>query len=202
MKYLLPILTLIIYADASAQSPGLTINVIMDSVKAEGTRYKIEMKICKPKKMTERGGWFTHDTSTINFAELKVDDIECSEYFDKGLGTPINYNKAEIPFNRFEFSGQVFAWEEIYVFRIANWSSRGWNPEMYIVIPMKYKSFVTHITLNNIEFQSGKVIFLTNYNATYNDSGNLKYLDIDQSLKNFKSVDVKNFSLKYILEKE
>lgn len=173
----------------------------MDSIKAESTRYKIEMKICEPKKMTERGDWFTHDTSTIDFTSLKATDIDCGKYFDKGIGEPLTYNKEEIPFNRFEFSGQVFAWEKIFVFRISDWSSRGWNPEMYIVIPMKYKSFITHITLNDIEYQSGKVIFLTNYNAFYNDSGNMKYLDIDQSLKNYKSVDVKNFPLKAILEK-
>ena len=68
-------------------------------------------------------------------------------------------------------------------------------------MPMKYKSFVTHITLTDIVFQSGKVIFLTNYNAFYNDSENMKFLDIDQSLKNYKTVDVKIFPLQELLEK-
>jgi len=104
-------------------------------------------------------------------------------------------------FNRFKFSNQVFAWEKIFVFRISNRSSRGWWPPMYIVMPMKYKSFVTHITLTDIVFQSGKVIFLTNYNAFYNDSENMKFLDIDQSLKNYKTVDVKIFPLQELLEK-
>jgi hypothetical protein len=200
MKYFLITLTILIPFAATAQSPGLTINVLMDSVKAEGIRYKIEMKICKPKKMTERGSWFSHDTSKIDFASLKENEIDCGEYFDKGMPTLISGKEEEL-FNRFIFSGQVFAWEEIYVFKISNTSSRGWHPEMYIVMSMKYKSFITHITLTNIEFQSGKVIFLTNYNVFYNDSENMKYLDIDQSLKNYEAVDVKTFPLKGLLGK-
>jgi hypothetical protein len=201
MRYLSLILVFIIHSNVSAQSPYLSILVKMDSIKAASTRYKIEMKICAPKKMTERGGWFTHDTSKINFASLKAESIECGEYFENGMPTLLS-GEEEKKINQFEFANQVFAWENIFVFRISNASSRGWQPEMYVVMPMKYKSFVTHIKLNDIEFQSGKVIFVTNYNGFYNDSGNMKYLDIDQSLKNFKSVDVKNFSLKTILEKE
>lgn len=200
MKSLLLGILVLLHLTATAQSPGLTINVIMDSVKAGGTRYKIEMNICKPKKMTERGGWFTHDTSKINFASLKVNDIECGGYFDKGTPTLISGNEEEELFNRFEFRGQVFAWEEIFIFRISNQSSRGWVPSMYIVMPMKYKSFVTHITLSDIEFQSGKVIFLTNYTGYYNTSENMKYLGINQSLKKTIGTEVKDFSLKDILE--
>lgn len=185
-------------ADLSAQSPYLSILLKMDSVKAENTRYKIEMKICEPKKMTERGDWFTHDTSTINFVSLKADDINCGKYFDKGIGEPLSYNKEEIPFNKFEFSNQIFAWEKIFVFRISNWSSRGWHPEMYVVVPMKYKSFVTYINLSELEFQSGKVIFLTDLNNKQKGM----YLTITHSLKDHNSVDVKDFLLKKILEEE
>lgn len=183
------------------QSPILSIDVIMDSAKVDGIRYKIEMNICKPKKMTERGSWFSHDTSTIDFASLKANDIECGGYFDNGMPTLISGKEEEL-FNRFKFRNQGFAWEEIYFFRITNRSSRGWWPPMYVVMPMKYKSFVTHITLKDIEFQSGKVIFLTNYKAFYNDSGNMKYMNIDQSLKNYKAVEVKTFPLKELLEKD
>jgi hypothetical protein len=183
---------------AIAQSPHLSINVKMDSVKSEGTRYKIEMKICKPKKMTERGNWFSHDTSTIDFASLKVNDIDCGKYFDKGIGEPLTYNKEEVPFNRFQFSNQVFAWENIYVFRISDWSSRGWNPEMYIVIPIKYKSFVTQIDITDIEFLSGKCVFLTEPNAFYDE----KKLNMRQSLKDAKAMEVKGFQLKELLEQK
>jgi hypothetical protein len=87
MEKLLFGLILLFNLPATAQSPHLSIWVKMDSVKAEGTRYKIEMKMCKPKKMTELGSWFSHDTSTIDFASLKVNDIDCVEYFDKGMPT-------------------------------------------------------------------------------------------------------------------
>jgi len=197
MKILILCFTVLFNFKAVTQSPGLTINVIMDSVKADGTRYKIDMKICKPKKMTERGGWFSHDTSAIDFAALKINDIECSEYFDKGLGEPLTYNKSEIPFNKFQFSGQVFAWEEIYVFRISDWSSRGWNPEMYIVLPVKYKSFITLIELSGIEYHEGKVVFLKDHKAVYDQSK----LFITHSFENEKGSDVKDFPLKFILEK-
>jgi hypothetical protein len=196
MKSLLPGILVLFHLTTTAQSPGLTINVIMDSVKADGVRYKIEMNICKPKKMTEQGNWFSRDTSAIDFATLKANDIECGGYFDKRTPTLIPGKEEEL-FNRFEFSNQVFAWEEIYVFRITNRSSRGWWPPMYIVIPMKYKSFRTHIDITDIEFQSGKVIFLTDANAWYDE----KELTIMQSLRNEKGVEVKGFPLEEILGK-
>jgi hypothetical protein len=196
MKCLITGFIILFHLTAGAQSPGLTINVVMDSAKADFTRYKIEMKICKPKKMTERGSWFSHDTSTIDFASLKANDIDCGEYFDKGIGEPLSYSKEEIPFNKFEFSGEVFAWEEIYVFKISNWSSRGWHPEMYIVIPMKYKSFRTAIDINGIEFQEGRVIFLTGMKGKYDES----ILNFNYSVKNNKGTEVKEFFLKEILE--
>lgn len=70
------------------------------------------MKICDPNKKSERGNWFTRDTSTIDFTSLKTSDVNCGKYFDKGPGEPLTYNKEEIPFNKFEFSNQVFAWEK------------------------------------------------------------------------------------------
>jgi len=197
MKSLIMGFILLSHLTVLAQSPGLTINVIMDSAKAESVHYKIEMKICKPKKITERGNWFSHDTSTIDFTSLKASEIDCGEYFDKGIGEPLTYNKEEIPFNKFQFSGQVFAWEELYVFRISNYSSRAWWPPMYIVVPMKYKSFVTQIDITDSEFQSGKVIFLTDANAFYDE----KKLIIRQSLKNVKGVNADNFPLEKLLEK-
>lgn len=168
----------------------------MDSAKAENTRYKIEMKICEPKKMTERGDWFTHDTSKIDFSLLRSEDINCDKYFDMGPGESQTYNKQGVPVNKFEFANQIFAWEKVLVFRISDWSSRGWHPEMYVVIPMKYKSFVTRINLTDLEFTPGKVIFLTNF--TNEQKG--MYLTITHSLKDHNSADVKDFLLKKILE--
>jgi hypothetical protein len=197
MKRFLQISVLILPIWASSQSPYLSINILMDSAKAEGIRYKIEMKICKPKKMTVRGDWFSHDTSSIDFASLKPGDITCGEYFDKGTPTLISGKEKE-KINQFEFSGQVFAWEEIYVFAISNMSSRGWHPEMYVVLPMKYKSFRINVELTGIEFQSGKVIFLTDANSFYDESK----LNIRQSLKDNKGVEVKDFPLKELLKEK
>ena len=197
---------LLFHLATSAQSPSLSILLKMparqsvsggDSAKTESIRYKIEMKICEPKKMTERGGWFTHDTSKIDFPSLKPDDINCGEYFDKGTPTLIS-GKEEEKFNQFEFSGQVFAWEKIFVFKISNISSRAWWPEMYVIMPVRYKSFITQINLTDIEFQSGKVIFLTDLKGTYDE----KKLSFTQSLRNKEGVDVKNFPLKEILEQK
>jgi hypothetical protein len=199
MKYLLITFILGFNLSSSGQSPYLSILVKMDSVKTEGTRYKIEMNICEPKKMTERGNWFTHDTSIIDFASLKSNDIECGGWFDKGMPTLLSGEEKE-KINEFEFGGQVFAWEKIFVFRIACASCRGWQPEMYIVMPIKYKSFVTHIKLNDFDFQSGKVIFLNDLEGSYGEDDGSKHLSFNQSLKDEKGIDVKSFRLKDLLK--
>ena len=168
----------------------------MDSVKTKDSRYKIEMKICEVKK-SERGDWFTHDTSKIDFGNLKPIELECGEYFDNGSPTLIS-GQEDKPINQFEYGNQHFAWEHVYVYRISNMSSRGWMPEMYIVFPVKYKSFFTKIKINDIEFQSGKVIFLTDLEGKYDE----KYLVLSQSLKNKKGISIKDFPLKEVLEKK
>lgn len=197
MKYVFAVIIFFITGSLKAQSPSLAINVVMDSLKTDGVRYKIEMKICKPKKMTDRGSWFSHDTSNIDFASLKAADIDCGEYFDKGMPTLIS-GKEEQVFNQFKFSNQVFAWEEIYIFRISNRSSRAWWPEMYIVLPVKYKSFITRIDITDIEFQSGKVVFITNENVFYDE----KRLHIRRSLKNEKGANVDGFPLEQSLKQK
>jgi hypothetical protein len=195
MKYFLVVVISLAKIASSGQSPYLSIIVKMDSVKAIGTRYKIEMKICTIKS-SERGDWFTHDTSKIDFTSLKLADLDCGEYFDDGLPTLISGQEEEKPINQFEFGNQHFAWEQIFVYRISNMSSRGWMPEMYIVIPVKYKSFFTKINITDIEFQSGKVICLTDLEGSYGE----KYLALSQSLKNKTGIEVKNFMLKEALK--
>ncbi|MEI9807912.1 MAG: hypothetical protein WDO16_08615 [Bacteroidota bacterium] len=180
-----------------SQSPSLGIHVRMDSAKTGSVRYKIEMKMCEPKTKTEKGSWFSHDTSAIDFISLKADDITCGDYFSKGMPELISGTEEKMPANSFTFSNQVFAWEKIFVFKISNQSSRAWWPEMYIVMPVKYKSFLTYIDLSGIEFQSGKVIFLNEYTALQNESA----LYVRQSLKNAATSDVKDFPLKELLVK-
>jgi hypothetical protein len=188
----------IIHFTLMAQSPQLTIKAVMDSVKAESIRYKIEMKICEPNKITERGGnIFSRDTSAIDFTSLKTNDIKCGKYSDNEMPTLIS-GEEEKKINQFKFSNQVFGWEKILVLKISNSSSRGWWPEMYIVMPIKYKSFRTTIDITDIEFLSGKVVFLTEVNASYDESK----LNIRKSLKNAKAVEVKGFPLQDLLEKK
>ena len=179
---------------ASAQSPYLSVRLRMDSIAREYTNYRISMKICEPLKMTERGDWFKPDTSSIDFLTLKTSDISCGHYsYIEGKD---DYAGSGTKFNIYEFGNQIFAWEKILVFRITDYSSRGWNPEMYIVMPMKYKSLVTYINLNDLEYQSGKVIFLAGFNASQKG----KYLIIEQSLKDHKTEEIKNYPLEELLE--
>jgi len=196
MKCFLLIAFSLVRITISAQSPYLSILIKMDSVKTKDSRYKIEMKICEVKK-SERGDWFTHDTSKIDFLSLKPAELDCGDYFEDGLPTLISGQEEEKPVNQFEFGNQHFAWEHVYVYSISNMSSRGWMPEMYIVFPVRYKSFRTKINISDIEFQPGKVIFLTDLEGRYDDN----YLVLSQSLKNKKGIEVKDFPLKEVLEK-
>ena len=179
---------------ALAQTPYLSVLVKMDSAKAEGTRYKLEMKICEPKETTERGDWFSSDTSKIDFNSLKPGDIDCGEYFESEKP----YQAKDPVFNQFKHGSHNFAWEKILVLKISNWSSRGWWPEMYIVMPVKYKSFVTYIKLDDLEFQSGQVMFLSDFKMKKEGMS----VSIEESLKNLKTEEITKFSLRELLEEK
>ena len=179
----------------TAQSPYLSVQLKMDSAETKFHRYKIEMKFCEPLKMTERGNWFSKDTSAIDFMSLKPAEISCDKYFESRMPEMITGEKKEKKINQFGFGNQVFAWEKILVFKIADWSSRGWHPEMYIVLPVKYKSFRTSIHITDVVFQSGKVIFLDEPDAKQDGP----VLTISSSLKEVKETDVKDFLQKEML---
>ena len=195
MKLCVLIIALFMQLAASAQSPYLSFILKMDSAQSIGTRYKIEMKICEPKKKTEIGNWNSHEISKINFDSLKITEISCGNYFDKGLPALPSGQEKEISINQFEYGNQLFGWEHIFIFRISNMSTRGVIPSMYVVMPMKYKSFLMSIELNELTFQSGKVLYLTEFSHTQ-DEGKLI---INQSLKGYKTMDEKKFFLKEIL---
>src|SRR5262245_33127818 len=135
-KYILSGLLLFFSLATTAQTPYLSVRLKMDSVKIFDHRYKIEMKFCDPVKTTERGDWFSPDTSKIDFASLKPGDINCKEYFESEK----TYGEEKPVFNQFKHGSHNFAWEKILVFKIHDLSSRGWQAEMYVVVPMKYKS--------------------------------------------------------------
>jgi hypothetical protein len=194
MKILVAALLIILGSGSSAQSPGLQVDLWMDPVKAGSVLYKIEMKICEPRKMTNRGDWFAHDTSMIDFTSLKSSDINCDPYLNDAVSTIVPSDEEKI-LNHFEFSNQVFAWEKIFVFRITSPSSRRQATAMYIIIPMKYKSFVTTINIKDVVFQPGKVIFLTDIKGRYDR----KKLSFTRSLKKINATELKNFPLRGIL---
>jgi len=197
MKFFITFLIVLFSLQASAQSPGLTINASMDSTKSS-IRYKIEMKLCEPVKKSDRGNMFSHDTSTIKFDSLFSKDISCGQYFDNGMTTPL-YGKEEDPvMNKFQFSNQVFAWEKLLVFRITSPYTRGWWPPMYVVVAMPYKSFRTIVDLTDIEFKSGQVIVVSKPDAIYSKS----FLSVRQSFRNLPGVAVKTSRLKKILEQK
>src|SRR5215510_4435476 len=103
MKYILITTILLIHLTATAQSPYLSILIKMDSIKAGGTRYKIEMKICEIKD-SQKGNWFTHDTSKIDFTALKPADLKCGNYFENGSPTLISGQNEKEQINQFEYS--------------------------------------------------------------------------------------------------
>lgn len=141
--------------NAEAQSPYLSVTASMDTGIISGRKYKIEMKICQPVKTTKGDDWFSPDTSTLNFSELKSEELICSEYQANGEGIEILSGNLKFDqYNSYKYSNQVFAWEKVLVFRITD-ETEGDTPgtsSMYMVLPVKYKSFITNITIDSIPF--------------------------------------------------
>ncbi len=181
---------------SSAQSPYLSVLLEMDPARTDGNRYKIEMKICEPLKMTAAGDWFSKDTSAIEFASLKSADINCAAWFDKGMLELLSGQKEDTPFNGFRFGNQVFAFEKILMFKITGWSPGNRQPDMYVVLPVKYKSFRTKIDILGIGFLPGKVVFISEPDISYDDHK----LNISAFLEDAKGTDLKDFSFREALE--
>jgi hypothetical protein len=185
MKAAFFLLFIFIHSFGFGQSPYLSVKAEMDSISS--FHYKIEMKICELKKPGERGDWFSHDTSAINFASLKVDDIICGDYFET--------DDPQKPADNFSFGNQVFAFEKILLFKITDVSHRNWIRPMYVVVPIKNKSFVTFINLNQIKFKEDCVIYFDEVQRKPDGTR----LQISKSLKNHATTKVNNFSMKEIL---
>lgn len=196
MKSLLLAVLLLLHFSSNSQSPYLSVRVKMDSAARDFTDYRISMKICEPLKMTKRGDIFKPDTSSIDFVKLKPADISCGHY--SYIEGPDDYAGSKARFNEYEFGNQVFAWEKMLVFRIADYSSRGWHPEMYIIVPVKYKAFVTLIDITGIAYEEGTMVFADNYDAKYDGMK----LRISLSLKDKKGTDAKRSGLLGLLEEK
>lgn len=106
MKKLSLLLSICFCNTAFAQSPGLIVDLAMDSLKTGDVQFKIEIKICEPVTTSAINGYFTNDRSTIDFKKLTEKDITCGKYIG-------NYETA-YPFYHFHYGNQVFAWEKNY----------------------------------------------------------------------------------------
>jgi hypothetical protein len=188
MKKLLLVFTFVYCHVAFAQSPYLSVNLNIDSVKAGSIKFKIDMKICQPANGSAIKDHFGNTISTIDFKTLKEKEIKCDEYIS-------NDEKAN-GFYKFHYGNQVYAWEKILICRIVNWSSTTWEQPMYLVLPVKIGSFVTHINLEEIEYKSGKLIWLDETGVI--DKNRTQQISI--KLNNRKGIDVDSWALKKLLD--
>lgn len=194
MRYFFIFLANICMHTASAQSPYLSVKLNMDSKDGGSNIYEIKMKICDVKNPTQYSDWFSADTSRIDFAALNMENTQCGEYFfDDDEKIQLSGEKEEKKNNSFEFGNQVFAWEKILVFRITSQSQK--TDTMYLILPMKYKSFISFVNLTDLVFQPEKVIFLNKVKASYKETR----LFINQSLKKEKGIRFENYKLKDLL---
>lgn len=187
MKKLLLILGLFYCMTAAAQSPGLTAHLRMDPVESGSIQFKIEMKICKPLKTTEVKDYLTNDSSTLDFKALTEKDMLCRRYMGNSAGADSFYH--------YYFSNQVFAWEKFMIWKITNISSRGVVDPMYVIMPVKLKSFVTFIEVNDVPFEDGRFIWIDQEGKIEPD----RKQHISVSLKNRKGVNVDKSLLKALL---
>lgn len=190
MKILVSITSFILCSVAVAQSPSLFIQFSMDKLYNLTTsdNFKIEMKICTPIKKSGKKDWFSSETSAINFLTLTASDIDCGKYKIEGEGIEVLSGEKEVPKrNSYSYSNQYFAWENILIFKISNTSAAGIQPPMYVIMPIKYKSFFTSVIITDVVYKSGNVVFIDNTVATYPK----KRLAINHSLKNETGIAVK-----------
>jgi hypothetical protein len=179
---------------ATAQSPYLSVKFKMDTAGKTDARYAIAMKFCSLKEPTPRNDWFSFEKSKVNFETLNASGVQCGDYIVNGGGLEYLAGDPGLsPFNDYEFGNQKFAYESILVFKVVDSSSKESLP-MYVVFPVKYKSFVTSISLSGVPFQPGKVVYLKD--AAVKRSSNLR---LSASLKKMKGSAVKDFRWKEIL---
>lgn len=156
-----------------AQSPSLSVRLKMANPRS--VNYKIEMKICKPVHASAVNDYFKNETSTLNFKILRADEIDCGNYM-------LSYENTKNG-NSYYYSNQVFAWEKVLIWRITN-EPASTAKSMYIILPVKMKSFVTSIQLSEIKFQAGKFIWIDETGIIDENKHQLLKL----SLKNKKAV--------------
>ena len=166
----------------------------MDS--ASSFDYKIQMKICKLKDPSATKDWFSYEVSKIKFDTVAAANFICENYLQNGGGMEVISGDPGLKkFNEYTFGNQVFAWENVLVFKIENVSSRARLQPMYVVLPIRHKSFVTHVSIKDVPFQKGNVVYVESETMKKGDSG----IKIEASLKAEKGISIKDFALKAIL---
>lgn len=179
---------------ALAQSPYLSVRLVMDTAGMSDAQYVIHMKFCSLKKPSQLEDWFSFEESKVNFETLPVSGVECGNYTENGGGLEyLTGNPGLNPYNKYGYGNQKFAFETILIFRIADSSARKDSP-MYIVFPVKYKSFVTGISFDKVPFQPGKVLYIEE--AGIDHSSRLR---LSASFKELKGVLIKDFRWKELL---
>lgn len=180
---------------AAAQSPYLSVKFTMDTAAKSNARYVIAMKFCSLKKPSPRKDWFSFEKSKVNFESLTPAGVQCGGYIENGGGYEYLAGDPDLnPFNEYEFGNQHFAFEDILVFKIVDSSAAKETPPMYVVFPVKYKSFVTNVSLTQVPFQPGKVVYLKDAGVE-RASG----LRLNASLKKMKGIAIKDYKLQAIL---
>lgn len=172
-----------------SQSPYLSVRVRILTVNS--ANYKIEMKLCGLKNPSSYKDVFGHDTSKIDLALLSAEDFACGPYMNQ------ENDSAEIKYNGFDWGNQKFGYETILVFRISNVSSRNYHKPMYVVLPVKYQSFVTYIELLNLIVKDGSILYLDDLPDSRTKSGRLL---IRPALANYSPVNPEKFPLKLRLD--
>jgi hypothetical protein len=183
---------LIIFSAVSAnsQSPYLSVKATMLRDTAHDTNYGRELQICSIENGSANIKLFSGDTSKIDFAKLSSNDFHYSAFISTS-DTQLQLN------NNFSYGNQIYGFEKILVLRITNRSSAGLILPMFIVMPIKYESFVTFVELRDIVFKPGKIIYLE---KVPNKRNKEKHLVINESLKDYPTMSLKQFPLKLRLE--
>src|SRR5215213_4910262 len=186
LKYFIIILVSFLKTELAAQSPYLSLTAKMADDETAFRKYRIELKMCSIKNKKGFSRVFSGDTSKIDFTKLERNDFSCTGFFKEDRST-------DDVLNTFSYGNQFYTYETVLILRFTDMSSRGWHAPMFIVIPVRYESFVTFIELNDIFFKSGKIIYLESLRDTRNKD---KHLLIKESLKNYSAISYDELPIK------
>jgi hypothetical protein len=189
-------LTLFIFAAgvAGAQSPYLSVVLRMDSSKIGQHQFTISMKLCRLRQPSPQKDAFSYELSKTRFDTLTSSSLSCGDYIENGGGYEYLTGKPVIDPNVYRFGNQAFAYEVVMVFKIEDSSSAAAMP-MYVVFPVRHKSFVTSVSITDVSFRPGKVLFVDGEKKRKSGSG----LRLEASVKKKKAVEINTSPFKSLL---